>query len=128
MNPINAYLFTASAPCADFTAMRLGELNHIWKAKGISLVALEVTCTLGHFEALWGRQGGARMGAAEGSEALTSWKRGPVCFTPLPLIYSGSLETSSGPHSKDVAFSVLFVCISALISKNLIHFIPLKKF
>lgn len=64
-------------------------------------------------------------------QVLTPWKQGSVWFTPCLSsphhIYSGSLETSSVPHSNNVVISVLFVCISTLNSKNLIHFILLKK-
>lgn len=75
-----------------------------------------------HFEAFGERQGGGSV--AECSEVLTAWKRGPRLFTPLLPIYSGGLETSSVPRSKDVVISDLFICISVLVSKHLIHFIP----
>lgn len=67
---------------------------------------------------------GQRIRAAVCSQVLTPWNWGPVWFTPLPPIYSGSLETSSVPYSKDVVISNLFVCVSVSVSKHLIHFIP----
>lgn len=50
-----------------------------------------------------------------------------VVHCPSP-VNSGSLDTSSVPHSKDVVISIIFVYISVLISKNYIHFILLKQF
>lgn len=61
------------------SAMRPGEVNGIWKAKGISLVVCEVTCTLGHLEALCGEKGKGRDWSSRMLQSADSKEKGPSC-------------------------------------------------
>lgn len=99
------------------------------KQRVIILAAHEVACTLGLFEALWGWQSRGRNGTAKNSPRAWIYGNGALRGSLSYPAYSGSPETSSVPHSKDVAISVVFlICISILVSKNSTHFNSLKKF
>ena len=92
------------------------------RQKGISLVVCKVTCTLRHLEALCGETGKGRDWSSRMLQSADSKEKGPSC--PHLFWKSG---TSPDPQSKDVVTSILFVCISVLVSKNLIYVIPLEK-